>query len=740
MTKIIYILIPFSVFGSLSIGWAQPGNLLTGGYGASGQGNKTTIGAIQANDTVLFVKDVTTWQPRHGIRIRRAGSTSSIHSADSGWVASHQAPVTVVHDAARKRQGMASVECNVAAGSPPIPAAQYMDLCEVALGSPVEVRGDEVRLWVKPSVAVPHSDLRIALLRPTRDATYELPLPALPAGKWTEVFLELKKYRGNLPEGQEQIVVLQCLAHCDQARSFLLDDISVVRDHVTTVKTVKGRTQTRPPRLVLSDPANRQVIKEIVYHDDSKAVTRWLATAKDGVPLVAPAGTYYISYALPGVGNTSLSLPVYNRTRITCVDPQRTIFKNTGRSETGVAIMFRSAEAAAEDISIEHCGFDWNGWNAKEYAFTIDIAPHSPGDTGHNIVIRHNHFIDSALPGLQGCDVSQDACITRQRVDIYVPAVDRTWIEHNQHSSGGRIKAGGPGSHIWIRNNTLSFVNDNAIAIVSTQAGITEHVDISDNTIIDAITSGIFFGADGEQAGVPGMIIRHVTIARNHVSGFFITAGIWGMLPEGATDIYLGQNVVESKRDRVATPGTVGIGVRRVNAATMPASGVIITQNAISASGAYGGYPLAAILLGGPVNDSAIRRNFIQGAGNQPGSSDISLGVWLSSGPYVQVTVEENVVMTTQSALEFGLQTASGVPIHIINNTFTDSLNPSAGQININSEAGNTVHADLVGNHIQNGKGFGIFCTGMGTTQISNFLTNTVANNVQGDKSATCPP
>jgi hypothetical protein len=42
----------------------------------------------------------------------------------------------------------------------------------------------------------------------------------------------------KLKEGNEEIILLQCLARCDQARSLRLDDIGTVRDLVSTVRRV----------------------------------------------------------------------------------------------------------------------------------------------------------------------------------------------------------------------------------------------------------------------------------------------------------------------------------------------------------------------------------------------------------------------------------------------------------------------------------------------------------------------
>ncbi len=150
------------------------------------------------------------------------------------------------------------------------------------------------------------------------------------------------------------------------------------------------------------------------------------------------------------------------------------------------------------------------------------------------------------------CDFGHEACVTRQRHHILVRKVDGVWIEHNQMSGGGRIKTGGAGlgRNMHIRHNALDFVNDNRITIVDRSAGVTEHVEITGNTIINPVTSGIFFGADGPKfAAVPGMILRDVTIARNRISGFFSDAGIVGKLPLTAENTEIQDNFIENRRD-----------------------------------------------------------------------------------------------------------------------------------------------------------------------------------------------
>jgi hypothetical protein len=128
----------------------------------------------------------------------------------------------------------------------------------------------------------------------------------------------------------------------------------------------------------------------------------------------------------------------------------------------------------------------------------------------------------------------------------------------------------------------------------------------------------------------------------------------------------------------------------------------------------------------------------MHGTGIPSQTSNINLGIWLSHGPYDNVRVQENIVRKTQTALEFGKNQGSAGPVFVTGNTFTNSVNDGAGQITIKAEAGQTVQGDLIQNRIEDGEGFGIFCTEAGTNQLSNLTSNAFTNNKQGDKSPTC--
>jgi hypothetical protein len=89
-------------------------------FHASGQGDTMTMGAIRKGRTKMIVEDIRKWQQHHGIRVRRGGLTTVLHSADMGWQPSGGS-VTVVHDTMQKREGAASVECRMPVGGPASP-------------------------------------------------------------------------------------------------------------------------------------------------------------------------------------------------------------------------------------------------------------------------------------------------------------------------------------------------------------------------------------------------------------------------------------------------------------------------------------------------------------------------------------------------------------------------------------------------------------------------------------------
>lgn len=725
-------------------------------FHASGRGDVVTTGSIDEGKPALTVARSATWEIGHGIRVRRAGDDSVLHDADAGWITSPGAPAgaSSSHDPNEKVQGAASVSCAFSGVQPDTDGdgrPDPFDLCEVDLGSSFDTAFDEMRVRLRSTGATAAGDLRIRFLRDDRNATFELDLPALPAATWTEALVRLER-RTGLPfqfAGGQRIVALQCVRGCD-GLELHLDDLGFVKDLIGTVAEMKS--VGRGAILTLDRPAGRSVRGETVWHDDTIAVTAWLSRADrpGGARLTAPRGIYYVNQAqLPNVGGASASrsLPIYNDTTITCAGPDRTTFRNAGGAAGGVAVLFRSAAVSPANIRIEQCGFDWNGWNLQDYAGVIDVSPQDvPGAQVDSVEIRHNAFFDSALPGQTGCDFGQDECATRQRHHVLVQKVDNVWIEDNTMSGGGRIKTGGGGlgRHMYIRRNTLDFINDNGITIVDTVEGITEHVEISDNVIVNPVTSGIFFGADGEPSlPVPRMILRDVTIARNSISGYYATAGIIGDPPDVTEDVGILDNVIVNSRDTDVRPGfhyVGGIVLARLLTAR-DATGLRVEGNQVSASGPHASMNIAGIYLTGPMSGLRLVSNGI-GCDLCAG---LDAGIWVRIGAFENLQITGNQIADAWNALVFGsglalpslLEITGG---SIAGNTLARSRSPLGGQIVLQVNDGETIEAAVVYNRIENGTGLGILCSasGSGTLLLGDLASNTFSGNVAGDLSG-CP-
>jgi len=725
-------------------------NLKDPQFNASGDGDITTVGSIEKESKSLIIDDPETWSIEHGIRIHRAGKELALHHADSGWALAPNAPsgAEVSHEAADMKEGLASVRCTFTGNQTTDNNGELepVDLCEVDLLKLVNLESDELRFWVKSTSSVKEGELQIRLLNLDREYTFELAVPTLDTN-WTEVFLALERRTAESNRlfdsgGNTEIISLRCLKQCDGLEVYL-DHFSLVSDLVTAVEDI-NELPSGNSEFQLTDAASRSVVDEIVYHDDAVAVRKWLQQANQskGVHLLAPPGVYYLS-RVPGI-----SLPLYNNLRLHCADATTTIFKNTGRSATGTTA-FVSAETAPKNIRIENCGFDLNGWNRGDFSDVVIIR----GDTqARNIHIRGNNFFDSNPPGIEGCDQDQDKCATRQRQYILVLNVKNVWIENNHLSGGGRIKAGRPGKNMYIRNNIIDFVNDNGITIVDVgkinddaciSAGrkITKNVEITGNTIINPVSSGIFFGVDGQITDDPGFETKNITIKGNKVSGFFTGAGIRGILPGGgAKNIYITNNDIESIRgSKFDTPKNPnGIEIQRGNCAREAVSNLFINDNKV-------------VVLGGQSEfDSGFFFN-----GREPTMTDISIennnilcdncarlekGIYFHNGNFEKISVKHNHITAASNAFKLGrADTAVSMKnVLIENNFFFDSTNKSSGQVSLIVSPEQLVEAKISENIIQGGSGYGIYCKNDGELFITDLLSNQYLNNENGPLSKDC--
>lgn len=679
-------------------------------FNASGEGDITTTGTIQVGENRLQVADQRTWKQGQGIRIRRAGAQQQIQDAESNWRALSSA-VQVSYEAGDQKQGNASVRCVSSDRT-----GNAIDLCEAALSRPANFVADELRFWIKSSAATQPGDLQITLLdRLGAVEKGELTLPSLQANTWTEVFVPIQgevQPRTNAGLGHVQRMRLQCRRGCEQL-AVQMDDFELVQDLIARVDQIDFLSQEGAV-FSLNQRAKRSVAHEVIYHDDTAAVTQWLEQANQskGAELLAPPGVYYISQ----------SLPLYSHTTLRCSGAENTVFKNTGRSKNGASNLFstQTAQVAAPtSITIEDCGFDANGWNLKDFLSVISILGLEPA---RNISIRNNRFFDSVFdtlsPTKMNCDRGQDACEILQRQYILVLNPDGAWIEHNRLSGGGRIKVGRPGQNFYIRHNQIDLVNDNAITIVDDNGNrgcaqlknpcVTEQVEITDNTINNPVGVGIFFGADGDPSDDPEMVLRNITITRNHISGFF-TGAIKGVLPAITENVNVTQNTIEARRSRekLKELHTQGILIKRGDAATQTATGITVEANTLLAVGNYATFSVSGLTFQGDMTGLTVTNNQIR----CQDCSGIRRGIWFTDGVFQTVEVSNNLVNGTIDAIQV---TANLVDATVGHNQFLNSTGNQAGQISIALNPGEMVRAQIVQNQIRDGANFGIFCRGNG--------------------------
>jgi hypothetical protein len=720
------LLLPFPVFGMLPHREQLPTRLRAPQtfrldyetFKASGAGDTIPKGTIRAEEFELQVDNATTWQAGHGIRVQRAGTETQVDNADSGWSALHPyVHVTHIDDGAR-----AFVRCKLTTQEY-IPPDTSIDLCGVAF--PVKnFDVAELSLWISPTMALQAGALQLVISDTiSMTSTTTLQFPPLRAGRWNKVFLPI--------HGEKLVtmrrMILQCLHDCG-ALKVDIDDFRLMDDLITTVQAVEGTT------LKLAASAGVSVTMELVYHDDTDAIQRWLNTASPSVHLVAPAGIYFMSRARNLVSNTWL----------TCENPEQVIFKSTGRSkDTGklfVSENIATPQAAVpEHMVIEQCGFDANGWNRSDFLSLISISGEQTPcrlnqcQAARDIHIQDNKFFDSMPPPQTDCDLNQDACATRQRHYILVTFVDGVWIENNHLSHGGRIKVGRPGRNMHILNNHLDFVNDNAITIVDTIGSmneqpcqhidcVTEHVVIMGNIITDTVSTGIFFGADGERNLHEQMILRDIKIAQNTITGFFDT-GIKGVLPATTDTISITNNVIHAERLRPWPENkqdTYGISLSGTNFDTgtcttesesmSPATNITVAQNMVVTSNQ------AAVHSGGIAFSRSTRGlDVVDNTVTISDGTIIERGIRFQEGTYWQVNLHANTVTKATDALHLETTLCSGI---ISNNQFTYSTNPKRGQISIDLVPAETVDVRIFGNRITGGQGFGIWCRGVEKSHI----------------------
>jgi hypothetical protein len=348
--------------------------------------------------------------------------------------------------------------------------------------------------------------------------------------------------------------------------------------------------------------------------DDTICIGRWLKDARtQGKHLYVSPGTY-----LYGQGQA-----IFNGFHLQCASPTRTVFKainNAGNLFVLLPNWLSESDAPWQDISIENCGFNLNG-STVPFASVIAVG----GGTWpvQYVTVRGNKVFDSTMAGR--LYTKRDP----KRQYIAILNTEDVLVEHNALSEGGRIKVGRPGRRIIIRANTLNGVSENGITVVD-QGGISSDMLIEHNTITNPINSGIFFGADGQNAGTAAMQLYDVTIRHNTITGNFVTNCITGVLPNNVARIYIGDNTCH--KTGPTPPGVFvgGIGLNRDNTATLYAKDITVEDNIIL-SDVYNAYSnLAGIYVADHFDNLCLLGNSIY---------DTSTAIYLRSNmPHVKAT------------------------------------------------------------------------------------------------------
>jgi hypothetical protein len=294
--------------------------------------------------------------------------------------------------------------------------------------------------------------------------------------------------------------------------------------------------------------------------DDADCMQLWMNQAlnSSGKDLYVPPGVWHFSKAVTPLSNV----------RIRCAGPKTSIFRRMDGTEPD----FLVTTANLENLLVENCGFDFNGGTTRAFAAMIGVNPSSNASPlARNIQIRGNRIYDSKWTGTPG----------KVRDAILLINCEDCWIEGNYLSDGARMKIGRPGNRLLISRNVVHNGNDSAIAVVDRTAGTSTDLTITDNTILNPVLNGIFFGGDGESANLAATSVSSVLVAGNHVRGDWATACILGTLPAKARGI----QVVNNTCTKTGANSGSGIVIKRVVPAPVAAEQVLISGNSIGTEG-----------------------------------------------------------------------------------------------------------------------------------------------------------
>lgn len=705
-------------------------------FNASGAGDTTAIGTIAEGQITLTVDSTSTWTVGHGIRVTRAGDDAPVDDADSAWEALVPA-ATVAHDTGDYVQGAASARCTLAPAT-----TGPVDVCGVDLGSERSFDFDELRLWIKSSAATAAGDLQLVLASATADVPQgRMGIPALAADTWTELFVPIE----GAAVDRVQRVRLACRSNCGSL-DVHLDDLGLVQDLIGTVQQIQPGPGSGGT-LVVDVSAGRTVVDETVYHDDTLAVFNWLRSAEHPATptavtnLLAPAGVYYVNrrqIPLIDPSDATASLPIYNSVRLGCEGPDATTFRNTGRSGNGMATMFRSASPIPTRVQVINCGFDANGWNARDGLTMVELGTRTIDRTGV-LRVRGSHFWDSRPPGTAGCNLGTSECATKKRTYVVTRHTgDRTFIQGNRLEGGG---VAGWGTDIYVNANTIDFVNGSAIAIGSVGGPcpgdcVTDYHKIRHNEIRNTVGPGVIFGLEHAADDAPDIELERIFFFGNHISGTFGTAGILFTLPAQVHNIVIKGNTIEANAPPAGAAPPVAIQVIRSDVTPDPANDVRVEANTIVASGT-GSLGGGGVITDGSMTALRVSHNTIT-------CSDCPSAVWLRSGPIVDVDVIGNAIAGAGHAIQLG---QLGVPTFpalsitgaiILANDLSNSTDGALGQITVDANPGELIEGTMSKNSASSGAGYGILCRGVGTLRLTGLATNTVIGNAAGGISG-CP-
>ena len=213
------------------------------------------------------------------------------------------------------------------------------------------------------------------------------------------------------------------------------------------------------------------------------------------VQLFWPKGTYYITS----------TLIVSSKVNWKGEGGTYSVIKQDGN----LINMVNDDNSNMDDVIIDGLGFDFNGYNAANFATAMQFNALSH----KRFRITNNRVFDSNYPG--------DG-IVNQRQGLFIGQFNENiWVLNNDFSAGARIKVGRGGRNVFIQRNKLQYIDDNAItmAMIGTVAApvgdFTENVHIEDNIIINPTGNGIFLGSDGSDKDDPAMYVKNVSVARN---------------------------------------------------------------------------------------------------------------------------------------------------------------------------------------------------------------------------------